>query len=82
MDDWPCMQLERALADAAKKLDDATEAVRQMRSQKPARDNPWLQQWQEDLAVAIGRQNDAARAHQWAAQNFEKCKEENRLPFA
>lgn len=82
MDDWPCMQLERNLAEAAKKLDDAVEAVRRLRDGKPGRHDPLLPQWQEDLAVAIGREHDAALAYRWAARNFEKCKDENGPPIA
>jgi hypothetical protein len=74
------MQMERDLADATRKLYDARWAVTELRSHKPARDDPKLQEWQYDLAEAIGGVAVATRAHQKAAKDLEKCKEENPRP--
>jgi hypothetical protein len=80
MDDWPCMQLERDLADATKKVGEAYEKVARLLDQKPRGDVGQLQEWQHDLAEAHRQEADATAAFQKAAKDFEKCKDANPRP--
>jgi len=80
MDNWPCMQAERDLADATKKVGEAHEKVARLLAQKPVGDMGQLQEWQHDLAEAHRQEADATTAFQKAARDLEKCKDENPRP--
>lgn len=82
MDDWPCMQAERDLADAAKRLGEAHEKVAQLLIQKPVGDMAQLQEWQHDLAEVHRRETAANEAFKAASDALEKCKAENPRPIA